>query len=80
MGTSGKPNRLPLAWVLAAMAVLAVGALLYAGLGGPDETVVEEEQEGIEMREDVDAVVFTDDNATPPEDQSPSREAERGAE
>ena len=57
-----KSNKNRAFWVLIAILVIALAIFLYGGLGGPEEeTFVEEDESGIEMREDVDAVIFTED-------------------
>ena len=50
-------------WVLLALAAMAIAVLLYAGFGGPDEPL--EDENVIETREDVDAVIFSEDANAP---------------
>jgi len=51
-------------WVLLALAIVTIPVLLYAGLGGPDDSSegAAEDVSSIEAREDVDAVVFTSES------------------
>jgi len=60
----GTRRRGPLIWVVIAIAVISLAYFLYGGFGGPDPAPQEEEQ-GIEMREDIDNVVI-DGEVQPP--------------
>lgn len=61
-------------WVLAAILVITIVAVWYIRVGGPDEDTAEEHG-GIDMREDVDEVIFLEDGEGVREGAEPATEA-----